>query len=247
HTSSRADRGAELRAGFLVGLCLFTGYVTQTVGLKYTTAVKAGFLTGFYIVLVPVLSALVYRKLPRAPEVFGVLTATAGMVLMTLPGLRMEIGYGDALEIACAFAYAAHIVVLGHYSGEGRISFTRLSLYQIATVALLSAAACGWAEPVHVRWRPVVVVAIAVTGLLATALAFSNQTWAQQHTTPTRTALVFSLEPIFAWLTAYLAAGEALSRRAAVGATLILAGILLVELKPGRLTPHPSSQVPGSL
>lgn len=246
HTPSNAGRPAELRAGFLIGLCLFTGYVTQTIGLKYTTAVKAGFLTGLYIVLVPVLSAAVYRKLPRAPEILGVITAGMGMALMTLPGMRFEIGYGDALVIACAFAYAAHIVVLGHYSGEGRMSFTRLSLYQIGTVALLSAATCWWAEPVRVVWRPMVIQAIAVTSLLATALAFSVQTWAQRHTTPTRTALVFSLEPLFAWLTAYLLVGEALSRRAVIGAALILAGILLVELKPGHLRPHPSSQVPGS-
>lgn len=241
HTFSPGGHTAELRAGFVVGFFLFAGYVTQTVGLKYTTAVKAGFLTGFYIVLVPMLSAAVYRKLPRTAEVLGVLIAGTGIFLMTLPGFRLKIGYGDALVIACAFAYAAHIVALGHYSGTARMSFTRLSLYQIATVALLSAATCWWVEPPHIRWSPVVAVAIAVTSLLATALAFSVQTWAQQHTTPTRTALVFSLEPVFAWLTSYLLAGEVLSRRAVLGAALILSGILLVELKPARFTPHPSS------
>ena len=241
HTSSRASRRQEMQAGALVGLWLFTGYAAQTLGMKYTTAVKAGFLTGLCIVLVPIVYALAYRKVPQISEALGVLVATAGMALMTLPGLRIEIGYGDLLVIGCAFAYAVHIVVLGHYADSGRISFTRLSLYQVATVALLSMAACWWVEAPHIRWSPAVIVALGVTSLLATALGFSVQTWAQQHTTPTRTALILALEPIFSWVTAFILAGEVLSRRAALGAALILTGILLVELKPIRFSPHPSS------
>ncbi|MEO7143057.1 MAG: DMT family transporter, partial [Bryobacteraceae bacterium] len=148
----------------------------------------------------------------------------------TLPGMRLQVAPGDLFEIACAFCFAAHIVVLGHFAG--RVSFTRLSLYQIATAALLGAGTFWWVETPRIRWTPTVLFALAVTGLLATALAFAVQTWAQQHTSPTHTALVFALEPVFAWLTAFAATGEILSRQAAIGAALILAGILLVEMKP---------------
>jgi drug/metabolite transporter (DMT)-like permease len=126
--------------------------------------------------------------------------------------------------------FALHILVVGHYAP--RVSFQALTLVQIATAAALALATCWWIEPPMIRWSPGVIVALMVTGLLATALAFSVQAWAQRYTTPTHTALIFALEPVFAWLTSFLLAGELLSLRATLGALLILAGILLVELKP---------------
>jgi drug/metabolite transporter (DMT)-like permease len=97
-----------------------------------------------------------------------------------------------------------------------------------------------WAETPRVAWQPGVWVAILVTGLLATALAFTVQAWAQQYTTATRTALIFTLEPLFAWLTSYLLGGESLTRRGVAGAVLILGGVLLVEMKPSDVQQHPS-------
>jgi drug/metabolite transporter (DMT)-like permease len=238
HSPSHVSRAEELRGGFFVGLCLFGGYATQTIGLKYTSATKAGFLTCLYIVLVPVLSAVLFRKVPRTSEVLGIGAAAAGMALMTLPPGRFTIGPGDLLILACALLYAVHLVVLGHYSQS--IGFTRLSLYQIATVAVLAGATCWWVETPRIRWTLPVLAALGITSLLATALAFSVQTWAQQHTTPSRAALIFSLESVFAWLTAYALAGEVLSPRAMLGAACILGGILLVELKPIGNRPHPS-------
>jgi drug/metabolite transporter (DMT)-like permease len=101
---------------------------------------------------------------------------------------------------------------------------------------VLALSSFWWVETPLIRWRPGVVIALLVTGLLATALAFGVQAWAQQYTTPTRTALIFALEPVFAWITSYLLTGELLSRHGTVGAALILAGILLVELKPAAAT-----------
>jgi drug/metabolite transporter (DMT)-like permease len=94
-------------------------------------------------------------------------------------------------------------------------------------------------ETPHIRWTAGVWAAIVITGLLATALAFTFQAWAQRYTTSTRTALIFMLEPVFAWITSYLLTGETLSRRAAAGAALILGGILVVELKPFPWRRHP--------
>jgi drug/metabolite transporter (DMT)-like permease len=232
------NRRRELLIGLLIGACLFSGYVLQTLGLRYTTASKTGFITGFNIVLVPVLSAILYRRPPRVSEVIGVGIATAGMGLMTLNSLRFDIGFGDLLVLGCSFAYALHIVVLGHFSRH--MSFETLALNQIGAGALLGALTFWWVETPRIAWTRDVIIALLVTSLLATALAFSVQSWAQQFTTPTRTALIISLEPLFAWATSFLIAGERLTLRAATGAMLILAGILFVELKPFRFGGHPS-------
>jgi drug/metabolite transporter (DMT)-like permease len=231
------NRKRELLIGMVVGTCLFSGYTLQTAGLRYTSASKAGFITGFYIVLVPVLGAAIYRRMPQASEAAGVLLATVGMGLMTLNSLRFDIAYGDLLVLGCSFAYALHILLLGHFSRH--MSYESLAVNQIGTGALLGGLTFWWMETPRLTWTPSVIAALAVTSLLATALAFSIQSWAQQFTTPTRTALIFSLEPVFAWLTSFLVAGELLTVRSAFGALLILGGILCVELKPIRFGAHP--------
>ena len=225
-------------AGVLIGSLLFAGYLTQTLGLRLTSAPKSAFITGLCSVLVPVLAAVAYRIRPQVAEVAGLLVATVGMALMTLNGSIGAISRGDLLTLACAFAFAAHIVTLGHYSGT--VSFELLSVPQIATSAVWSWSLLWWMEKPHVEWRPSVVCAILVTGLLATALAFTIQAWAQRYTTSTRTALIYMLEPVTAWLTSYFLTGEGLSGRAAAGAGLILGGVVLVEVKPWASRPHPS-------
>ncbi len=241
-TVRRAWTGAG--AGMLVGSFLFLGYLFQTLGLRFTSAPKSAFITGLTSVMVPLLGSFVYRNRPRISEWFGILTATAGLGLMTLPDAGLPgatvpgavqagttaINRGDVLTFFCAIAFAAHIVTLGHFSR--RMGFELLSVAQVGTAAVLSLALCGWTETPHVEWRPAVVSGILVTGLFATALAFTVQAWAQRYTTHTRTALIYMLEPVVAWATSYLLAGEGLSRRAAAGAALILGGVLLVELKP---------------
>ena len=225
-------------AGVLIGSLLFAGYLTQTLGLRLTSAPKSAFITGLCSVLVPVLAAVAYRIRPQVAEVAGLLVATGGMALMTLHGSIGAISRGDLLTLACAFAFAAHIVTLGHYSGT--VSFELLSVTQIATSAVWSWSLLWWMEKPRVQWRPSVVCAILVTGLLATALAFTIQAWAQRYTTSTRTALIYMLEPVTAWLTSYFLTGEGLSGRAAAGAGLILGGVVLVEVKPWASRPHPS-------
>jgi len=219
-----------LKAGLLAGICLFAGYLLQTFGLRYTTASKSAFLTGLSIVLVPLLGSAVYRTVPHASEWLGVVVAMAGMGLLTLHGDSIGIGFGDLLTLGCAVAFAAHILVVGHYSRK--VGFEGLSLIQITTAASIALATFWWIEPPRVQWTPGLLAALGVTGLLATALAFTVQAWAQKHTTATHTALIFALEPVFAWVTSYVVAGERLSARAGLGAVLILGGILLVEVKP---------------
>jgi drug/metabolite transporter (DMT)-like permease len=226
-------------AGALAGVFLFAGYFFQTLGLRSTTAPKSAFITGLVSVMVPLVAALVYRNRPQVSELMGIVIATAGLVLMTLHDAGGGINPGDLLTFVCAIAFAVHIVVLGHYSE--RMQFELLSVAQIGVGALLALSLFWWAEPVQVRWTPSLIGAILLTGLLATALAFTIQAWAQRYTTSTRTGLIYMLEPVFAWLTSFVLAGEGLSRRATAGAVLILAGVLMVELKPWNPRPHPSS------
>jgi drug/metabolite transporter (DMT)-like permease len=187
--------------------------------------------------MVPLLAALVYRNRPQVSEVAGVLVATAGLALMTIQHAAGSVSRGDLLTFFCAIGFAAHIVTLGHFSEY--MHFQLLSIAQVGAAAVLALSLFWWAETPHVRWRPAVICAILVTGLLATALAFTIQAWAQQYTTSTRTGLIYMLEPVFAWITSYCIAGEGLSGRAAAGAALILSGVVLVELKPLNPRLHP--------
>jgi drug/metabolite transporter (DMT)-like permease len=223
------QRGAWT-GGIVTGCLLYAGYVLQTLGLRYTAASKSGFITGLYIVLVPLFSAVVYRRAPTVSEWLGVTTAMIGLGLLTLDTARFEMALGDLLTLGCAFAFAGHILLLGHYSR--RMPSASLAWMQIATCAVFGAATYWWVEPIFVRWSTGVWIALGVTSLLATAFAFLLQTWAQRHTTVTRTAIIFALEPVFAWVTAFLVADEILTAKAMAGAGFILGGILLVELKP---------------
>jgi drug/metabolite transporter (DMT)-like permease len=226
-----------LAGGILTGILLFSGFLLQTLGLQLTTPPKSAFLTGLASVMVPLLGALVYRNRPQPLEVLGVLVATVGLALMTLDGPLASIGKGDLLTLLGAVAFAGHIVTLGHYSSKA--SFEMLSITQVGTSAVLAVSLFWWAEPPHIVWRPAVIYAILVTGLLATALAFTVQAWAQKFTSSTRTALIYTLEPVFAWLISYWALGEGLAGRVAAGAALILGGVVLVEMKPMQSRSHP--------
>jgi drug/metabolite transporter (DMT)-like permease len=233
-----ALRKNAIGPGLLAGTLLFTAYVFQTVGLEFTTPSKSAFLTGLSIPMVPLVSSLVYKNRPRLLEVAGILIASFGMVLMTLPlSLRFEMGRGDILSFLCAVTFALHIVIIGHFSPV--IGFESLAVIQIAMAAVLgigaSSAVHWFAEPLRFHLTPGVAVAVLVTGLLATALAFTTQAWAQQYTSATRAALIFALEPVVAWVTSWALTGETMTNRGKVGAGLILAGILLVELKKTEL------------
>src|SRR5262249_32953811 len=159
---------------------------------------KSAFITTLSIVIVPLIATVLNRRGPRLLEGVGILSATAGMALMTLNLGSFRIGYGDFLTLLCAVSFAIHITLTGYYTP--RTGYAGFSQVQIATAALYAAAGFWWAEPVFLHWTPRLIGTLVVTGLLATALAFSVQSWAQQHTTATRTALIFSLEPVFASL-----------------------------------------------
>jgi drug/metabolite transporter (DMT)-like permease len=227
----------EFWVGLRVGSVLMLGYVLQTVGLQFTTPSKSAFLTGLYIVLVPFANSLVYRSRPQIREVSGAVVAGLGMALLSMQGETLSMGKGDLLTIGCAVAFAFHIVLLGHWAPI--VGYESLSLLQIVSAAAVAVIATPLVESPNIHWSPMVWTAILVGGVFATAVAFVLQTWAQQNTTPARAAILFSLEPVFAWLSSWALEGELLTLRAACGALLILGGILVVELKPAQAPAHP--------
>jgi len=220
-----------LGSGIAAGCLLFVAYWFQTTGLALTTASKSAFLTGLSIPMVPLLGSFVYKIRPRLLEAVGIGIATLGMALMTLPSAGFAINRGDLLSVFCAVAFAMHIVLVSHYTPM--TGFETIAVTQIAVAALLGTLTFRFAEPVRFHANARVAIALVVTGLLATAVAFTTMAWAQQYTTATRSALIFALEPVVAWITSYALFGEKLGFRGQTGAGLILAGVLMVELRRG--------------
>ena len=215
-----------LAAGAAVGLALFAGYGFQTVGLQYTTASNAGFITGLSVVLTPLFAGLLLRQPPGRWPVTGALLAAGGLACLSLRAL--EVRRGDALVFGCAVAFAAHILLLGR--SAPRFSTYRLAVVQLGTAGLLALAWAGVAGDLVVPGSSEVWVALVITSVAASAGAFLIQTRAQREVSPTRTAVILTMEPVFAGLFGFLLAGERLSGRGWLGAGLILAGMLVAEL-----------------
>lgn len=213
--------------GGLMGLTLLAGYGFQTMGLRYTTPAKAGFITGLSVVLVPAASALFLRRPPTRAAAIGIALATGGIALLSL-NADLSVSLGDLLVLACAVSFAGQIVLTAAFApGQPAL---RLAWVQIATVALVSGAIALVGERPWPAMSGQVALAAAFTGVLATSFAFATQTAAQRFTSPTHTALIFSLEPVFAALFSFLLIGETLTGRAVAGCSLILAGMLTAEL-----------------
>jgi drug/metabolite transporter (DMT)-like permease len=223
-----------LIAGLIVGIFLFLGYAFQTSGLKLTTPSKSAFLTGTSSVLVPLVLVAIWRVHIHAWRVAGIMLALAGLFLMTVPGGGTgvadfaKVNLGDILTLGCALSFTFHVIFVGRASQ--RFPFEQVAFLQVATAATLMALSTPLLEHPYFRLTPTVIAAVLVTGVLCTAVAFSVQSWAQQFTPATHTALIFTTEPVFAWVTSFVYLHERLGLRAGAGAFLILAGVLVSEL-----------------
>ena len=220
---------AGRRAGALVGLALGAGYLLQTLGLQHTSASVSGFITGMFVVLTPLGAAALLRKPPPAAAWAAVAVATVGLALLSLKGF--SVGYGELLTLGCAAAFALHIVGLGQWAAS--YDAYGLAVVQLVTTAAMCAVV---AVPGGLVVPPdgSVWVALAVTSLGATALAFVVQTWAQAILPPTRAAVVMTMEPVFAGAFGVAVAGDVLGVRTVVGALLVLAAMVLTEVGPRR-------------
>lgn len=219
-----------LRDGALTGIFLTLGYVPQTIGLQTTEAAKAAFITGLSVVLVPLFAATLLRRPPTRAAAVGVLMATVGLGSLTLNlNQRLTLSTGDMWVLLCAVGFAAHITSTARFAP--RYDVLPFTATQLLTTAALSTGAALLFER-HALLPPVSALpAIVYMGLIATAFVFGVQTWGQRHTTPTHTALIFALEPVFAALFAVAFAGEILEVREWIGGALILLGMLVAEVK----------------
>jgi drug/metabolite transporter (DMT)-like permease len=157
----------------------------------------------------------------------------------TWSNLLSSVGAGDLLTLLCAIAFAGHLVALAHTSPQ--VPIPQLATLQIIFATLIMGVTLPLGGPIYFSLTTRVIVALAITGVFATAAAFTIQSWAQRHLSPSHTALLLTLEPVFAWLTSFFFLGEHLGSRSLVGALLILTGILLSELVP---LPSPISKHP---
>jgi len=220
----------EWRWGGLLGVLLAVGFATQTIGLNYTTASRSGFLTALYIPFTPIIVLLIFRTLPSLAAAGGLLLAMMGMVLLTGP---MDIGggfnRGDRLSVACAVAFAAHMVVTSSAAQRGRAE--RLMAAQIVVAAVLTTLATPLIETPRLSTTPLLLGIIAYEAVLASLVAIRLQLGAQRVLSPTYSALVFTLEPVIAAGMSFLITGDRLVPLQWLGGALIVTGSLLPELR----------------
>jgi drug/metabolite transporter (DMT)-like permease len=216
------------RAGALMGVFLTASYVLQTFGLQHTSASNTGFITGLFVVITPVLAAVLLRQRIGAIGWTAAIVSAFGLYLLSgTHGFNLR---GDGLVLLCAVAVAAHILVTSRYARDhdtGALLAVQLGVCGIACL-VAGAAASGLEQPRGTD----VWLALFVTAVFASALGFFVQTYAQRHAPPARTALILASEPAFGGLFGYLLAGDRLSTTAWLGAALIMAAIVAVELLP---------------
>lgn len=242
--------------GAAAGASLACGYVFQTQGLAYTTPTDSAFITALAVVIVPIFATIPRLRPPGSgtPEWTtwtGAILALLGVAMLTVPRharwthLFSSGGtesLGNLLTLFCALGFSLYVLVLAHAAGRAR--YEQLILIQIGFAMVFLTIAALVLEPPRADalmhafspgsplLLPLVQVALLVTGVLATAVAFGVQTWAQQVIPAANIAVILTLEPLFAWLTAFLVLGERLDLRRSMGAVLILFGIFAAEILP---------------
>jgi drug/metabolite transporter (DMT)-like permease len=226
--------------GMFIGFWLFLGYATQTIGLLYTTSSKAGFITGLSVVLVPLFSILLLKQTLSKNAIIGVVVAAIGLFLLTATDLS-GLNIGDVFVFICAISFALHIIFTGKFTSQ--YPTLLLTIIQLSTVSVLSIFSTflfeDWRASFHtdVLFSTNVLIALIITAVFATALAFLAQTKFQKFTTTTRVALIFAMEPVFAAITGFAWAHDRLTISAIFGCILIFLGMILPELPFKKMLP----------
>ncbi|MDP9698261.1 drug/metabolite transporter (DMT)-like permease [Paenibacillus intestini] len=221
------DRGTLL-AGVVLGTALFAAFVFITYGVQRTTASQAGFLISLAVIFVPILTTVLRRRLPDKRLSVSIVVAVAGLGLLTLQH-EMSLHLGDLLCIIAALVYAIYILLAGKYTP--RHDPLTLGIVQLGVAALLGTVATFLFETPQLPDTPESWASILGLGVLCSGLGYILQTFAQRHASPTRTSLIFSLEPLFAAAFAFIFQGESLTLQGYCGAALMLAGVLITEIK----------------
>ncbi len=222
-----------LGAGILLGLALVCGLALQVIGLQSTTSIKAGFISGLYVIFTPFVAIPIVRRVPSGALIVAAFGATFGLFLLTVGDLRSlrSMQIGDLMNLGAALAFALHVALTGRYAP--RCDFRRLCIVEACTKA--AAFSFGFIGLDFKKLLiPSVITAVVVTGLGATALGLAVQTWAQRRVSPSATAVILASEPAFAGLFGFLILGEALSPKGIAGALIMLAAIVLAAAGAGK-------------
>ena len=217
-----------LVAGFVAGLFLFAGATLQQVGLQYTTAGKAGFITGLYIFFVPAIG-LLFGMRTSLGTWMGAMLALWGLYLLSIRE-DFSLSYGDTLEVLCAIAFAGHVLIIGYIAG--RYDTIKLSAIQFVVAGLMALFLAVVTEPIS--WQMIVdtAVPLAYAGVMSTGVAYTLQVVAQQHAHCSHAAIILSSEGVFALIGGWMFLSETLPIQGLLGCTLILIGMLLSKLWP---------------
>jgi len=215
-----------LLGGGALGLTLFAGASLQQIGLVYTTAGKAGFITGLYVIIVPLLG-LFWRQQPGVGTWIGAVLATIGLYLLSVTE-AFTIEAGDLLVLIGAVFWAAHVLIIGWLSP--RIKPIKLAFFQYVACSILSLITAARLESITITSIFAAALPIFYGGLLSVGIAYTLQVIAQRDAHPAHAAILLSLESVFAAIGGWLILGEVISPRGLVGCGLMLAGMLLSQL-----------------
>ena len=215
-----------LLGGGALGLSLFSGASLQQIGLVYTTAGKAGFITGLYVIIVPILG-LFWRQQPKLGTWIGAILAAIGLYFLSVTE-QFTIELGDLLVLIGAFFWAAHVLIIGWLSP--RINPIKLAFSQYVACSILSLITAAITEVITLNSIMAAAIPILYGGLLSVGIAYTLQVVAQRNAHPAHAAILLSLEAVFAAIGGWLILGEIIPVRGLFGCGLMLAGMLLSQL-----------------
>jgi len=235
-----AERRLLVRTGIVAGVLLVGGYAAQTIGLQTASPSTSAFITGLYVVLTPIVESIVRRRVPPPGVIIGILLATAGLYLLT--GADLNLGTGELWTLGCAVLFALWIVYQGEYAERVHpIPYTTVQIIVVTVVCAPATAAQGVGT-----FTGLALFAAAFTGIACSSIALSLQLYGQRHIAASRAALILLMEPVFAAIAAFVD-GESFGADKLAGAAIILVGILVSELAPGRARlPQPEVLEPRS-
>jgi drug/metabolite transporter (DMT)-like permease len=225
YKKEKVDFGTA-RDGAILGILLLVGYASQTIGLNYTTPSKSAFITGLFVVLIPVFMLFLGKRLARR-EWMAAIVAFAGLALLTYkPGF--ETNFGDMITLVTAASFALQIIFIGEYVKTRNLH--ALITVQLGVVAIIGMVLAGLTGP---RITAQAVPAILFLAFFATFFGFIAQAWAQKRVAQVKAGIILAMEPVFAALFSYVTAAEQFSAMQIAGSLLILAGIMLASTKRG--------------
>ncbi len=212
--------------GTVLGILVYIGFATQTVGMEYTTASKSAFFTGLLVVFTPLFQLVLEKRLPKLGNAIGVILAALGLFLLTSPeGSSFNIG--DALTLVCAFSFGWYIVYLDIVSQNANRN--HLIFVQFLVCSVVGTIAMLLFETPHITFTDEIIFSLLYLTLFSNLGAMWVQNLVQGDTTPTRAAVIFTLEPVIAATFAYFVRNEVLGITGMIGAGIIVAGLLVSE------------------